>query len=190
VQDDNQDAEEEPDSDEQDEDVSQETPRAAIIGRVGLAGAREAPQPLEGSQEGAPAHAVSESAQTDAPGDDAPKLSETTEDVDPDLIARLHPGDIDASGHIADPEMPRSAPSPGHDPNPSRNLFGRIGHPGSSTKAHELESPNPKSDSESTAKQQVVAPKDTQWNEEELKRDPAKTIISPDAGKGAFAEKK
>jgi hypothetical protein len=170
---------------------SEETPRAAIIGRVGLAGAREAPSALEEPNTSLD-RTVIESTKTpiaNANGDNAAEAepATTTENGDRSPIARLHPDDIDASGHVADPEMPRSAPSSDQTTNPAKNLFGRIGHPGAKAGGNELESPNP---SNSTNEKKDDRPKETEWHEEELKRDPAKTIVSPDAGKGAFAEKK
>jgi hypothetical protein len=171
--------------------ASEETPRAAIIGRVGLAGAREAPSALE-KPNTSPVHCQAESTKTplaNVNGDNAAEAepATTTENGDRSPIARLHPDDIDASGHVADPEMPRSAPSSDQTTNPAKNLFGRIGHPGAKAGGNELESPNP---SNSTNEKKDDRPKETEWHEEELKRDPAKTIVSPDAGKGAFAEKK
>ena len=173
-------------------EASEETPRAAIIGRVGLAGAREAPSALEEHNTSLDRTEV-ESTSTpiaNANGDNAAEAepATTTENDDRSPIARLHPDDIDASGHVADPEMPRSAPSSDQTTNPAKTLFGRIGHPGAKAGGHELEGPNPKSDTTNEKKDDT--PKEMEWHEEELKRDPAKTIVSPDAGKGAFAEKK
>jgi hypothetical protein len=172
-------------------ETSEETPRAAIIGRVGLAGAREAPSALEEPNTSLDRTEV-ESTKTpiaNANGDNAAEAepATTTENGGRSPIARLHPDDIDASGHVADPEMPRSAPSSDQTTNSAKNFFGRIGHPGAKAGGNELESPNPLS---STNEKKDDTPKDMEWHEEELKRDPAKTIVSPDAGKGAFAEKK
>jgi len=184
---------EEATEEEMKEGESEQTPRAAIIGRVGLAGAREAPSPLEGSNT-SPLHDRAESAKTlivnaNANGNQSAETEPTTiiENGDKSYIAHLHPDDIDASGRVMDPEMPRSAPSPDQTASPARNLFGRIGHPGAKAGGNELESPNPKSDT--TDEKKDDRPRDTEWHEEELKRDPAKTIVSPDAGKGAFAGK-
>jgi hypothetical protein len=173
-------------------EASEETPRAAIIGRVGLAGAREAPSALE-EPNTSPVHDQVESTKTpiaNANGDNTAEAepATTTENGGRLPIARLHPDDIDASGHVADPEMPRSAPSSDQTTKPAKNLFGRIGHPGAKAGGNELESPNPKSDTINEKKDDT--PQEVEWHEEELKRDPAKTIVSPDAGKGAFAEKK
>ena len=175
------------------EEVLEETPRASIIGRVGLAGAREAPRALEdpntSSVSGQSEPTKAPIANDNVNGDNAIEAEAATapEIGDKSPIARLHPDDIDASGHVADPEMPRSAPSSDQTTSPARNLFGRIGHPGAKAGVHELESPNP---SNSTDGKKDDTPKEMEWHEEELKRDPAKTIVSPDAGKGAFAEKK
>jgi len=173
--------------------ASEGTPRAAIIGRVGLAGAREAPRALEepntspvnGQAETTKARIANDNANGDITIEAEPANAPGNGDKSP--IARLHPDDIDASGHVADPEMPRSAPSSDQTTSSARNLFGRIGHPGAKAGVHELESPNP---SNSTDGKKDDTPKEMEWHEEELKRDPAKTIVSPDAGKGAFAEKK
>jgi hypothetical protein len=172
--------------------ASEGNPRAAIIGRVGLAGAREAPS-ASGKTNTSPVHdqaAPTKTPTANANGDNAveAKPVTTTENGGRSPIVRLHPDDIDASGHVADPEMPRSAPSSDQTTNPAKNLFGRIGHPGAKAGGTELESPNPKPNTKDVEKDDT--PKEMKWNDEELKRDPAKTIVSPDAGKGAFAEKK
>jgi len=176
------------------EGESEQTPRAAIIGRVGLAGAREAPSPLE-EPSTSPVHDRAISTKTpivhaNADGGQSAEMEPTAtiENGDKSFIAHLHPDDIDASGRVMDPEMPRSAPSPDQTASPARDLFGRIGHPGAKAGGNELESPNPKSDT--TDEKKDDRPRDTEWHEKELKRDPAKTIVSPDAGKGAFAGKK
>jgi hypothetical protein len=186
---------------EKDGATSQETPRAAIIGRVGLAGAREAPTASEDINDASTIDQKRDSSETPitTPADDHDDILDTnneeasapTESLDKALLAGLHPGDIDSSGHVEDPEMPRSAPSPDQNANPTRNPFGRIGHPGAGAGKHELESPNPKTDSVAEKKSDTPK-KETEWHEEELKRDTAKTIVSPDAakGKGAFEGKK
>jgi hypothetical protein len=186
---------------DKDEAASQETPRAAIIGRVGLAGAREAPTTSEDINDTSTIDQKRDSSETPitTPADDNDENPNTndaeasapTGALDKALLAGLHPGDIDSSGHVEDPEMPRSAPSPDQNANPTRNPFGRIGHPGAGAGKHELESPNPKSDSVAEKKSDT-SKKETEWHEEELQRDTAKTIVSPDAakGKGAFEGKK
>lgn len=181
-------------TEEEMKEESEQTPRAAIIGRVGLAGAREAPSPLE-EPNTSPVQNRAESAKThivnaNANGDQSAEMEPTAtiENGDRSFIAHLHPDDIDASGRVIDPEMPRSAPSPDQTASPARNLFGRIGHPGAKAGGNELESPNLKSDT--TDEKKDDKHRDTEWHAEELKRDSAKTIVSPDAGKGAFAGKK
>jgi hypothetical protein len=145
-----------------------EATRAAIIGRVGLAGAREAPN----------GHAAGEreTRTITSPADTIDVTSETTKPtaLESRASAVVNPDDLKESGEVEDPESPRSAPPPPHDSKSS--LFGRIGHPGAGR--HELEQANeasvPKDDQE---KKEKV---DIKWNEEELKRDPGKTIVSPD----------
>jgi len=178
-----------PEAPEGNAEPSQDALRAAIIGRVGLAGAREAPTPPE--RDRSPNHERNTDDTPDDDPDGQTKNVDSTDDKEQSgsndaahesLLARLHPGDIDASGHVAEPEMPRSAPSPDQKENPAKNIFGRIGHPGARPGAHELESPNPRSDS-TDEKKEEGSRKETEWHEEELRRDPAKTIVAPDAAK-------
>lgn len=94
--------------------------------------------------------------------------------------------EVKQAGEVEEPETPRSAPAtapaPDSGPGPS-GPFGRIGHPGA--ERHELESPNSVSTTENTGDDKERNGGEDgkvgiKWNEDELKRDPAKTIISPD----------
>jgi hypothetical protein len=52
-----------------------------------------------------------------------------------------------------------------------------------------MESPNPDLTGQITDGKRDGAKEDIQWHEEELRRDPAKTMTSTDAGKGKTDEK-
>jgi hypothetical protein len=148
-----------------------ENSRAAIIGRIGLAGAREAPngQATEERETGTTTSPVNKHGSIEA--DSSMTKSTAAESSSPAVV---NPDDLKESGEVEDPESPRSAPPPPHGSKSS--LFGRIGHPGAGR--HELEQANeasvPKDDQEKKEKVEI------KWNEEELKRDPGKTIVSPD----------
>lgn len=177
-------------STEDDTSRSTEPGRAAIIGRIGLAGAREAPASASTSDEAnqslpietktkQPVENVSEHDEADGDnvGLSAQAPSGAAEDTT--LLDRVDPRDIDADGQVDAPEVSRSASNP----------FGRIGHPGAGGRPRELETPNPDpvskpSQAKGTEEKDEAGKKDIKWNEEELKRDPGKTIVSPDGNKG------
>lgn len=169
---------------------STEPGRAAIIGRVGLAGAREAPASASTSNEAdqslpietktkQPIENVNEHDEADGDnvGLSAQAPSGAAENTT--LLDQVDPRDIDANGQVEEPEVSRSASNP----------FGRFGHPGAGAKTNELETPNPdlaskSSQTRGTEEKNEAGKKDIKWNEEELKRDPGKTIVSPDGNKG------
>ena len=168
---------------------STEPGRAAIIGRVGLAGAREAPAAASTSDEAdqslpietktkQPIENVNE--HDEANGDNAGLSGQAPSGAaeNTTLLGQVDPRDIDANGQVEEPEVSRSASNP----------FGRIGHPGAGAKTNALETPNPDSVSKpsqghGTEEKDEAGKKDIRWNEEELKRDPGKTIVSPDGNK-------
>jgi hypothetical protein len=165
--------------------LSADPGRSAIIARVGLAGAREAPSPVPAStsnEDIQSAPVVTEQPVEDVDAND--EVHDTTIDQtapsQPDadgnttLLDQVDPRDIDEFGQIAEPEVSRSASNP----------FGRIGHPGAGTKANELETPKSQPDSAKvTPKKAGSYKEEIKWNEEELKRDPGKTIVSPDVNR-------
>jgi hypothetical protein len=139
--------------------------RSAIIGRVGLAGAREAPTPSElGSTARETVKTASENDHGNEGGD---KLNGNKIEGAHDLESPVDIIHEQSNTTVEEPEMPRSAPSP----------FGRIGHAGGQAGKHELEKPNP--DAILAGGETRNGRKEVEWNEEELKRDPAKTIVSP-----------
>lgn len=178
---------------------------APPIGRLGLAAAREAPKADEDAQSvptPAPAPAP---ARTELPAeqhDDKPfAITKETEQVTPtkpnsavdDLLPESSSDapidhvdsleEVKQAGEVEEPEIARSAPDSGPNANdrPANEAtpsgpFGRIGHPGAKG-GREMESPNPVHLSASSAAVGI------KWNEDELKRDPAKTIVSPDVNK-------
>lgn len=98
--------------------------------------------------------------------------------------------EVKQAGEVEEPELPRSAPPPpppasasAPTANPS-GPFGRIGHPGAGS--HEMEAPNPdqaeRRDQDPAPAQKTVGIQ-IEWNDNELKRDEAKTIVSPSARK-------
>jgi hypothetical protein len=139
--------------------------RSAIIGRVGLAGAREAPAPSE--LETTARETAKTANENDYGNEGGDKLGNKIEGVD-DLESPVDIIHEQSNTTVEEPEMPRSAPSP----------FGRIGHAGGQAGKHELEKPNP--DAKLAGGKKRDGEKEVEWNEEELKRDPAKTIVSPD----------
>jgi hypothetical protein len=139
--------------------------RSAIIGRVGLAGAREAPNGIGSDQQHSKVDVLPDANATNGVSDD-----NIPDDSSPQHRL-VNPDDINESGEVEEPEMPRSAPSP--------SPFGRIGHPGAGK--HELESGNPTAVKEDKEDKGTEGKREIKWNEEELKRDPAKTITAPDS---------
>lgn len=143
--------------------------RSAIIGRVGLAGAKEAPNGV-GSEQRLPTSKAGTGSIIDTEvGSASGVQNDHTSPTSHDLV---NPDDVKESGEVEEPEMPRSAPSP----------FGRIGHPGAGSGKRELETGNANAIATSKDKEEKSGSKaEIKWNEEELKRDPAKTIEAPDS---------
>lgn len=181
------------------------------IGQVGLAAAREAPitqdaQP--GSDEGQktsdvePAHR-SEVAEPRVIENDAEQTNDiaasspvketaqsstdtptaTTHDEQQHLTEVDSLEEVKQAGEVEEPESARSAPPPAANP---LGPFGRIGHPGAGK--HEMESPNPTLEGRGEQSGEDLGDKvEIEWNEGELKRDEAKTIVSPNAKKESKA---